>query len=182
MGRARRRWRGCSVSLGARFTIMPGGCRPARRTGRQGVQGDAVRRRDRVLARGANRWRDEPGGAARVVGGRARLCGEPALSAAYWAKRYPAPEMTSLTPTQAAPDQAFRNPAQKVSASLGSICRPAISRLSSVLAATAIIAAAETMRPHRCPSHRTPVRPAGPAPSGHSRAAARDRKAAGQLG
>jgi hypothetical protein len=45
----------------------------------------------------------------------------------------------------------LRNVAQNVSASDGPMCRPTISRLPSVLAATAIIAATETMRPpSRC--------------------------------
>jgi hypothetical protein len=45
----------------------------------------------------------------------------------------------------------LRKVAQKVSASEGPMCKPTISRLPSVLAATAIIAATETMRPpSRC--------------------------------
>ena len=48
---------------------------------------------------------------------------------------------------QAALDQALQEVDQKVSASEGPMPRPMISRRPSVLAATAIIAATETMRP-----------------------------------
>src|SRR4051794_18974161 len=60
--------------------------------------------------------------------------------------------MTSLTPRRPRRTRPFRNVAQKVSASLGPICRPTISRLPSVFAATAIMAATETIRP-RGPGH-----------------------------
>jgi site-specific DNA recombinase len=62
-----------------------------------------------------------------------------------------ASEITSFTPCKPRRTMLLRNVAQNVSASLGPICRPTISRLPSVLAATATMAATETMRPpSRC--------------------------------
>jgi hypothetical protein len=59
--------------------------------------------------------------------------------------------MTSLTPRKPRRARLFRNVDQNVSASDGPMCSPTISRLPSVFAATAIIAATETMRPpSRC--------------------------------
>jgi hypothetical protein len=62
-----------------------------------------------------------------------------------------------LEAAQTAPDQALQEPGPEGLASLGPMCRPVpgldpgISRLPSVLAATAIIIATETMRPpSRC--------------------------------
>src|SRR6201987_2070184 len=84
-----------------------------------------------------------------------------------------ASEITSLIPRKPRRAMLFRKLDQKVSASEGPICSPTISRRPSVLTATAIIAATETMRPpSRCfryvaPSHRY----------GHSPANGRSRKA-----
>ena len=62
-----------------------------------------------------------------------------------------ASEITSFTPRRPRRTMLLRKVAQNVSASDGPICRPTISRLPSVLAATAIIAATETIRPpSRC--------------------------------
>ena len=62
-----------------------------------------------------------------------------------------ASEMTSLTPRKPRRAKLLRNVDQNVSASEGPMCSPTISRLPSVLAATAIIAATDTMRPpSRC--------------------------------
>ena len=62
-----------------------------------------------------------------------------------------ASEMTSFIPRRPRRTRLFRNVAQNVSASLGPMRKPTISRLPSMLTATAIIAATETMRPpSRC--------------------------------
>src|SRR5271156_3655880 len=58
-----------------------------------------------------------------------------------------ASEITSLTPRRPRLVRRFRKSAHKVSASDGPVPSPTISRRPSVLAATAIIAATETMRP-----------------------------------
>ena len=59
--------------------------------------------------------------------------------------------MTSFTPRRPRRTMLLRNVDQKISASEGPMWRPTIWRLPSVLAATAIIAATETMRPpSRC--------------------------------
>src|SRR5437762_4608948 len=54
-----------------------------------------------------------------------------------------APEMTSLIPRKPRRARLFRNVDQNVSASEGPMCSPRISRLPSVLTATAIIAAVQ---------------------------------------
>src|SRR5512144_2430152 len=58
-----------------------------------------------------------------------------------------ASEITSLMPVRPRPFTLFRKSDQKTSASDGPMCRPTISRRPSVLTATAIIAATETIRP-----------------------------------
>ena len=58
-----------------------------------------------------------------------------------------ASEITSLTPLRPRLTRLFRKADQNVSASEGPMPRPTISRRPSVLTATAIIAATETIRP-----------------------------------
>src|SRR3954471_19522581 len=58
-----------------------------------------------------------------------------------------ASEITSFTPLSPRLARSRRKVVQKGSASEGPMCRPTISRLPSVVTATAIMAATETMRP-----------------------------------
>ena len=60
-----------------------------------------------------------------------------------------ASEITSFTPRRPRRTRSSRNAAQKGSASEGPMCRPTISRRPSVFAATAIMAATETVRGRR---------------------------------
>ena len=62
-----------------------------------------------------------------------------------------ASDVTSFTPRRPRRSMLLRKALQNVSASDGPMCRPTVSRLPSVSAATAIIAATETIRPpSRC--------------------------------